>query len=67
MCSILEGDPPIEIRWFKGSSSSPVVSTHNILLQNSDDYSLLTFKNVQHKDMGNWFVYLKIFIKMFLQ
>ncbi|XP_054160537.1 cell adhesion molecule Dscam2-like [Oppia nitens] len=52
MCSIIEGDPPIDIRWFKGHL--PVMATETISLQNSEDYSLLTFKSVSHNDMGNW-------------
>jgi hypothetical protein len=55
MCSILEGDPPIEIKWYRGESLTPVVSSHSISLQNSEDYSLLTFKSVSHHDMGNWY------------
>ncbi|XP_054166069.1 cell adhesion molecule Dscam2-like [Oppia nitens] len=54
MCSILEGDPPIHIKWFKEDSDTPVQSSHTISLQNSEDYSLLTFKSVEHKDMGHW-------------
>jgi Down syndrome cell adhesion protein len=54
MCSIVEGDPPIEIKWFKGHT--PVMATDSISLQNSEDYSLLTFKSVSHHDMGNWYV-----------
>ena len=55
MCSILEGDPPIEIKWYKEDSNTPVVSSHTISLQNSEDYSLLTFKSVEHNDMGRWY------------
>lgn len=52
MCSVVEGDPPIEIRWFK--ESEIVLPTPNILVQNSDDYSVIIFKSVSHRDMGNW-------------
>ena len=54
MCSIVEGDPPIEIHWYKGQT--PVAPTETISLQKSEDYSLLTFKSVSHNDMGNWYV-----------
>ncbi len=54
MCSIVEGDHPIDIKWFKGDT--PVLPTDTISLQNSEDYSVLTFKSVSHHDMGNWYV-----------
>lgn len=65
MCSVLEGDPPVRIKWYhedggSGSGSaigqSPVSSNHQlgISLQEDEDYSLLTFRSVAIRDMGNW-------------
>lgn len=52
MCSIVEGDAPVDIKWFKGGTM--INSGRGISLQNSEDYSLLTFKSVTYEDLGNW-------------
>ncbi|XP_015786547.1 Down syndrome cell adhesion molecule-like protein 1 homolog [Tetranychus urticae] len=52
VCSIIEGDQPVEIRWLK--SGQPLRPLSNILLQSSDDYSLLTFKKITFEDRGNY-------------
>lgn len=59
MCSVLEGDPPMRIKWFRAEEvTSPVASNHalGISVQEDDDYSLLTFRSVSIRDMGNWYV-----------
>lgn len=56
VCSVLEGDPPIRIKWFKDDGRAPVGTNHpqGITVQEYDDYSVLTFKSVASRDMGNW-------------
>ena len=56
MCSILEGDPPVRIKWFHDGSKTAVTSNHQlgISVQEDEDYSLLTFRSVAIRDMGNW-------------
>ncbi|OTF83836.1 cell adhesion molecule-like protein [Euroglyphus maynei] len=53
MCSVIEGDQPIEIEWFRGTMKI-VRSTDQISIQNGDEYSLLTFKNVAITDSDKW-------------
>lgn len=57
MCSVLEGDLPIRIKWFRDQDLiNPVTTNHalGISVQEEEDYSLLTFKSVSIRDMGNW-------------
>ncbi|OTF83641.1 hypothetical protein BLA29_011525, partial [Euroglyphus maynei] len=79
MCSVLEGDPPLRIKWFrnddnskgqisnpvitfrnddnsKGQISNPVITNHamGISVQEEEDYSLLTFRSVSIRHVGNW-------------
>jgi len=52
MCGVIEGDQPIEIRWLR--NNRPVKSSEQINIQNGEDYSLLTFKNVLISDSDLW-------------
>ena len=56
MCSVLEGDPPVQIRWFHDGGKVPIGTNHQlgISVQDDEDYSLLTFRSVAIRDMGNW-------------
>lgn len=52
VCSVVEGDLPIYIKWYK--NDQPLSLSGDILLQNSDDYSLLVFKKIAYEDGGNY-------------
>lgn len=52
VCSIIQGDSPVEIKWYKEGIA--LISTRFVSLQNSEDYSLLTFKKVAYSDKGNY-------------
>ncbi|KAH7642831.1 cell adhesion molecule-like protein 12 [Dermatophagoides farinae] len=56
MCSVIEGDQPIEIEWFRGMAMmmKAVRPSDQISIQNGDEYSLLTFKNVAITDSDKW-------------
>lgn len=57
MCSVLEGDPPITIKWFQNDNFKNAIITNHargISVQEDEDYSLLTFRSVSIDDMGNW-------------
>jgi Down syndrome cell adhesion molecule len=54
MCSVVEGDPPIHMSWFKALNR--VMPSDTISIQNTEDYSVLTFKSISHNDMDNWYV-----------
>lgn len=56
MCSVLEGDTPVQIKWFHDGAKTPVASNHQLGLsvQEDEDYSMLTFRSVAIRDMGNW-------------
>ncbi|KAH7639492.1 hypothetical protein HUG17_3525 [Dermatophagoides farinae] len=61
LCSVLEGDPPLRIKWFRHNEHqtnvlSPVTTNHamGISVQEDEDYSLLTFRNVSIRHVGNW-------------
>ena len=59
MCSVLEGDPPVRIRWYhhnEAGGAVPISTNHQlgITVQEDDDYALLTFRSVAIRDMGNW-------------
>ena len=58
MCSVLEGDPPVRIKWFHDGAKTAITTNHQlgISLQEDEDYSLLTFRSVAIRDMGNWSV-----------
>lgn len=55
MCSVIEGDPPIEIQWLRNGRT--VKSSEQISTQNGEDYSLLTFKSVLISDSDQWYRY----------
>lgn len=50
VCSIVQGNSP-SIKWLKNGEPLSSSSNH-ISIQKSDDYSLLTFKQVQENDAG---------------
>lgn len=52
VCSVVQGDHPISVRWLK--NDNPITASDEITLQDSDDYSLLTFKKVIFDDKGNY-------------
>ncbi|RWS27565.1 Down syndrome cell adhesion molecule-like protein Dscam2, partial [Leptotrombidium deliense] len=52
VCSVIQGDPPVDIKWYK--EDMILVSSRYVSLQNSEDYSLLTFKRVSFEDRGNY-------------
>ena len=52
MCSVIEGDQPIEIHWIR--NNKVVKSSDQISIQNGEDYSLLTFKSVLISDSDHW-------------
>ncbi|KAF7492736.1 Down syndrome cell adhesion molecule -like protein [Sarcoptes scabiei] len=52
MCSVIEGDQPIQIEWLRNNKI--IKSSDQISIQNGDDYSLLTFKNVLITDSDKW-------------
>lgn len=52
ICSVIEGDQPIEIQWLRGNKV--VRPSEAISIQNGEDYSLLTFKNVLLSDSDQW-------------
>ncbi|XP_027200457.2 cell adhesion molecule Dscam1-like isoform X1 [Dermatophagoides pteronyssinus] len=67
MCSVLEGDPPLRIKWFRHENDGhiepnnngvlqPVTTNHamGISVQEDEDYSLLTFRSVSIRHVGNW-------------
>lgn len=56
MCSVLEGDAPLRIKWFHNDARTAAVTNHQlgITVQEEEDYTLLTFRSVAIRDMGNW-------------
>jgi len=52
VCSVVQGDHPISVRWLK--NDNPITASDEITLQDSDDYSLLTFKKVIFDDKGRY-------------
>lgn len=52
MCSVIEGDQPIEIEWLR--NNKVIKSSDQISIQNGEEYSLLTFKNVVINDSDKW-------------
>lgn len=52
VCSVVEGDFPIHIKWYK--DDQPLLLSAEILLQNSDDYLILVFKRITYLDGGNY-------------
>ncbi|CAN8026676.1 unnamed protein product [Ixodes persulcatus] len=52
LCSVVQGDPPISLRWFRGGN---VVSrSGSVSLQSLEDSSVLTLKGVVMRDSGNY-------------
>lgn len=52
LCSVVQGDPPISLRWFRGGN---VVSrSASVSLQSLEDSSVLTLKGVVMRDSGNY-------------
>lgn len=53
VCSIVQGNSPLNIKWLK--NSEPLIGSSNHLsIQKNEDYSLLTFKQVQEADGGKF-------------
>ena len=52
VCSVVQGDHPFSVFWFK--NDNPISADEKIILQDSEDYSLLTFKKVTFNDRGNY-------------
>lgn len=53
VCSIVQGNSPINIKWLKNGEQL-IGSSNHLSIQKSEDYSLLTFKQVQENDGGNY-------------
>lgn len=52
MCTVMKGDPPFVIKWFKNNKSLEHQSKNVVIL---DDYSVaLVFSNVSLADRGNY-------------
>ena len=53
VCSVVQGNNPLLIKWLKNGETL-IGSSNHLSIQKSEDYSLLTFKQVQEKDGGNY-------------
>ena len=54
MCSVVEGDGPVEIVWMRGPRSMTVKSSEELTITNGEDFSVLTFKSVLLTDSDRW-------------
>ncbi|KAM7293264.1 Down syndrome cell adhesion molecule-like protein Dscam2 [Ixodes scapularis] len=52
LCSVVQGDPPISLRWMHGAQL--VSRSSSVSLQSLDDSSVLTIKGVSMRDSGNY-------------
>lgn len=52
MCSVTQGDPPVQITWRKNGQPLPLEK--DLTLQNFEDSSLLVFKKTSSRHSGNY-------------
>ncbi|KAL1428766.1 hypothetical protein MTO96_002487, partial [Rhipicephalus appendiculatus] len=52
LCSVVQGDPPITLRWTRGGHT--VARSASVSLQSLEDSSVLTMKGVSMRDSGNY-------------
>ncbi|XP_049521428.1 Down syndrome cell adhesion molecule-like protein Dscam2 [Dermacentor silvarum] len=52
LCSVVQGDPPITLRWTRGGRA--VARSASVSLQSLEDSSVLTMKGVSMRDSGNY-------------
>lgn len=53
LCTVVKGDLPLQISWFKDTNSIP--ADLGIVIQQADDFSSsLTFRSVTYKHRGNY-------------
>ena len=52
ICSVTQGDPMVHIEWYKNDIK--ITPNAMVVLENSEDLSLLTFKKITFTDRGNY-------------
>lgn len=53
VCSVVQGNSPLTIKWLKNGETL-LGSSNHLSIQKNEDYSLLTFKQVQENDGSNY-------------